>query len=223
MAKKKKRTRAKKVEPAITEQSAFWPLAGAVVLCVAALLLLFGGFGTGGPLPRSLFHGDYWTFGWAAYLTPIALVFWGTYKFITEDRRIPLNKLISMLAVLLFASSWLFTAFATKQTGSTYTGGHGGMLGNGMGQAVLSVLDKFPASLVFLIFAVLAAFFAFGISPKVILKLGDIFKSKNEEDSDLTALKVNTESNFKLNEGVPVEHHSPRDQASSSSLKNTPE
>src|SRR5471030_746819 len=106
MAKKKKQTKKKKaVETADVERSPFWALSGAIFLMLAAVFLLLGGFGTGGPLPVDLFHGAYWTFGWAAYLTPLALIYWGAYKFNAEDRRIPLGKLVSMLDVLVFASS----------------------------------------------------------------------------------------------------------------------
>ena len=75
MAKKKKQTRSRKKTEEVTERSAFWPLAGAVLMMVLAVFLLLGGFGTGGALPKSLFHGAYWTLGWAAYLTPVALIF----------------------------------------------------------------------------------------------------------------------------------------------------
>lgn len=209
MAKKKKQTRSKKVEPEVTEQSTFWPLAGAVLLFVAALFLLLGGFGAGGPLPKGMFHGVYWLFGWAAYLTPAALVYWGTYKFTSEDKRIPLANLISLIAVMTFSSSWLFTAFATKQIDGSFSGGHGGGIGEVVGSAVLSALDKFPASIMFLVLLMLAVFFAFGISPKVLLSLGKLFKGKDrEEDTDLASLKAKAEAGgFKLNEGVPVEHH----------------
>jgi S-DNA-T family DNA segregation ATPase FtsK/SpoIIIE len=223
MAKKKKQTRstrAKKVTPIKSEPSNFWPLTGAVVLVVVALFLLLGGFGTGGSLPKDLFHGAYWTLGWAAYLTPIALVYCGVYKFINEDNRIPLAKLVSMIGVLLFISSWFFTSFAHRLMSGFYVGGHGGAAGKVIGSGVLNVLDKFPASLVFFIFAVASAFFAFGISPKSLAKLGELFnKEEAEEDTDLAALKQ--KSNFQLNEGVPVEHHGTASPARLANLKNT--
>ena len=152
MAKKKKQTRKKKVEEAPAyERSPFWAYAGAVLLLLSAVFLLLGGFGTGGPLPVNLFKGTYWMFGWAAYLTPVALAYWGAYKFTAEDRRIPLSKLMSMIAVLAFSSSWAHVAFAekTQQPGGLpeWTGGHGGEFGMGLGNVVLSALDKFPASL----------------------------------------------------------------------------
>ncbi|HTB48464.1 MAG TPA: DNA translocase FtsK 4TM domain-containing protein [Verrucomicrobiae bacterium] len=224
MAKKKKPVRKKKVEvPA--ERSPFWALSGAIILVLVALLLLLGGFGTGGPLPVNLFHGVYWTLGWAAYLSPVALAYWGVYKFTAEDRKISPGKLLGMLAVLLFASGLSDTVFASKNVAGSWTGGHGGTLGKGVGGVVLKALDKIPASVLLFVFTLLAIFFAFGISLKVLLKLGDLFKRpESDEESELAALKAKAaeQPGFKLNEGVPVEHHGRNEQAARlSTLKNT--
>lgn len=229
MAKKKKqtsKTRArKKTEEVVVEKSPFWPLTGAVLLCLMALLLLFGGFGTGGPLPINMFKGVYWALGWAAYFAPIALVYWGIYKFRSEDHRIPLGNLTSMLGVLVFAAAFLDVTFASKAIDGTWQAGHGGGVGSVVGGAVLGALDKFPAAIVFLVLTVLAVFFAFGISPRVILKLGHLFRHpESEEEGELAALKARAEdSGFKLNEGVPVVHHAPgeREAPRLSTLKNT--
>lgn len=217
MARKKQTTRKKKLEE--VEQSPFWPLAGGILLCVLALFLLFGAFGTGGPLPTGMFSGVYWALGWAAYLLPMACVYWGVHKFIAEDHQIPLGKLLSMFALLLFVSCWLFTALAV-QKGGEWVGGYGGKVGEIAGGVVLQALDTFPASLMFFIFTVLAVFFAFGISPKVIMGLGGLFRGEEGEESELSRLKAQAEgSGFKLNEGVPVEHHAKR----FGMLKNTAE
>jgi S-DNA-T family DNA segregation ATPase FtsK/SpoIIIE len=206
MAKKKKQTRGRKKNEQL-ERSPFWPLAGGILLCVMALFLLLGGFGTGGPLPVGLFKGAYWTIGWAAYLLPVALIYWGAYKFKTEDHRIPFGKLVSMLFILFFASGWLFTAFAKKENGE-WVGQYGGQVGQAIGGGVLQALDAFPASLLFAILTALAVFFAFGISPRVILRIGELFK-RSEASSELGQLKARAESSggFKVNESVPVEHH----------------
>lgn len=227
MAKKKKLVKKKtaKVDKAtLVEQSTFWAMSGAVALMLLAFLLLLGGFGIGGPLPVNLFHGDYWLFGWIAYVTPVALVYWGVHKFTAEDRQIPLEKLVGMLCVLLFASCWSYVTFAVKAAGASWHGGHGGEIGLVIGNVVLTALDKVPAALVFLVLTVLAIFFAFGISPKVLLKLADLFKEPADEESDLAALKAKEQPDFKLNEGVPVVHHKAGEQpARLSTLKNTAE
>lgn len=224
MAKKKKQTRKKKVETAVasSERSAFWAYSGAILLFVVALFLLLGGFGTGGALPVGMFKGVYAALGWAAYMTPVALTYWGIYKFTSEDRRIPLSRLFVMIAVLVFSASFFFAAFASAQADGSFDGGHGGWTGNIVGTAVLQALDKVPATIIFLIASVLSIFYAFGISPKVLLKIGTLFK-KSEQDTDINNLKAKAaESGFKLNEGVPVEHHGKeKDPQRLSSLRNT--
>jgi S-DNA-T family DNA segregation ATPase FtsK/SpoIIIE len=223
MAKKKKPSRKKKDEVYESSLSPFWQLTGAVLLIIIGVFALLGGFGTGGSLPLGLFHGAYWTFGWAAYLTPIALIYWGVYKFKAEDRKIPLANLMSMLAVLLFASTWTQTAFATKNSIGEWVGGHGGIVGGAIGRFSLGALDKIPASLLFFVITLLAIFFSFSISPKILMKLFSVFKRNKEEgtDNDLANLKAKAEqSTFQMNEGVPVIHHT-AGEPRLSSLKNT--
>lgn len=221
MAKKKKANKKQvKLEPEAAERSPFWGYSAALLLIVVALFLLLGGFGTGGALPKGLFGAGFWLFGWAVWLLLPILVFWGVYKFTSEEHRVPLGQRFSMIGLLIFSSGLCHVAFADKNPLGTLTGGHGGTVGKFIGGAVLSLLDKVPASLVFLLCAVLAFFFAFGISPGVVLKL---FGRREREDTadGLEALQNKAaESGFKLNEGVPVEHHSaptPR----LSSLRNT--
>lgn len=225
MAKKKKTKKKAAPAPPPKEPSVFWPLAGAFILILFALFLLLGGFGTGGNLPKGLFHGAYWLFGWAGYLTPAALVYWGIVKFTTEDRRIPMSKLLSMSLVLVFTASWLHVAFAHRVAGTTgWTGGHGGSSGSAIGGVVLSALDAFPAGLLFIILGLLAACFSFGASPKVLLKPFGMFKrQKSDEVTDLGDLKARAQNGgFQLNEGVPVEHHgATKEPAKLTSFRNT--
>jgi S-DNA-T family DNA segregation ATPase FtsK/SpoIIIE len=223
MAKKKKKIVKKKKAAIKAERSPVLAYAGAVGLVLLAFLLLLGGFGTGGPLPVGLFHGAYWTFGWAGYLVPVVLAAWGVSKFVSEERRLTFGQVSGMVGLMLFASSWSYTAFATR-TKAGWSGGHGGHVGQFIGNAVLGLVDKIPASLVFLVFTLLAAFFAFGIEPKLILKLAELFKRReSEEDNDLAALKAKAgeQPGFQLNEGVPVVHHGIGEPARLSTLKNT--
>ena len=212
MAKKKKQKRTKKAAVVVeSERSPFLAYSGAIILMLLAVFLLLGGFGTGGSLPIGLFHGAYWAFGWAAYLVPVALAFWGVYKFAAEDRRIPVGKLSSMLGVLIFTSGWFYVAFAQKDQLGNWAGGHGGNVGSLLGGTVLGALDKLPAGLLFVVATMLAAFAAFGISPRVLLGVAKLFQRPEQgegEESDLISLKAKAQkTGFQLNEGVPVEHH----------------
>ncbi|MHB1864933.1 MAG: FtsK/SpoIIIE family DNA translocase [Candidatus Saccharimonadales bacterium] len=219
--KTKKRTSAKSTKDH-SNNAALIGYSIGVALVLIALFVLIGGFGSGGSLPVTLFHGSYWTIGWAAYALPIVLVYIGIYKFITEEHKIPLDKLISILVSLAFFSVLLYTSFATKNSAGVLIGGHGGNFGKLIGAAFLNILDRFPASIVFAVATLMAAFFAFGVSPKSIASFLKLFKNETEEN-DLAALKAKAEG-FKLNEGVPVEHHDglhPAPSARLNSFKNS--
>lgn len=190
------------------ERSPFWAFAGATLLCLAALFFLFGGFGSGGLVPIDSFKAAYAVFGWAAYLMPLVLMYWGVTKFMSEDHRISLGKFAGMLAILLFSSGLLQVAFAEKSAAGTWQGGNGGAVGRLLGGMALAAFDKLPAGILFLVLTILAIFFAFAISPKVILVLLSVFRRQSRSENELASLKARNEpSNFKLNEGVPVEHH----------------
>jgi len=97
---------------------------------------------------------------------------------------------------------------------SDFIGGHGGGLGEIVGGTVLSALDKFPASIMFFILTILSVCWVFSIPLSVFLKP---FKRRpRDEEEGIEALKNHGAHEFKLNEGVPVEHSAQR-----SSLKNT--
>lgn len=192
------------------ERSPFWAFAIAALLCLLALFFLLGGFGTGGPLPVDLFHAAYAVFGWTAYLVPLALVYWGVVKLRSEDHRVSAAKFGGMACILLFSAAWLYVSFVSKNSVGIWQGGHGGVIGKILGSGVLSVLDKVPAVLLFFILTILAIFFAFGISPKVLARLFSVFRPQSSEGEadDLASLKARAENgSFKLNEGVPIVHH----------------
>jgi len=224
MAKKRKQTRKKKAETLAGERSAFWPLAGAILMFVLALFLLLGGFGTGGPLPKSMFNGTYWALGWAAYLTPLALVFFGVHKFLDDQYQVPLIKFASMLALVITSAAWFQVGFGSyNKLTHHWSGNGGGRIGQLIGGISLSALDKMPAAILFFIFMVLTFFLAFGISPRVILRLLDPFRA-TDKDTDIDELKASAaDKGFKLNEGVPVEHHTDREQSRLTSFRNTAE
>ncbi len=206
MAKKKKQTRKQKIDPKDEERSIFWPMVGAVLMLLLAFFVLIGGFGTGGPLPKNLYSGAYTALGWAAWLVPVALFYWGILKFVSEDKQIPLPKLLSMLAFVIMTACFLQVSFSSYpiETGQ-WSNSVGGSVGKLFGGLALNAVSQVPAVIMFFVFTMLLFFLTFGISPRVILKLLGVL-GRDNEDTDLEALKA--EKGFKLNEGVPVEHHS---------------
>ncbi len=203
-----------------SEKSPFQALAIATLLCLLALFCLLGGFNSGGSLPVGLFHGAYAVFGWMAYLVPLALVYWGVILFASEDHHLSLSKFAGMAGILIFSAGLFYVSFVTKNPSGIWHGGHGGVVGNVLGSGSLSVLDKLPATILFVALTLLAIFIAFSITPKVIIHLFKIFSHSGEEDeaNDLAALKAKAENGFKLNEGVPIVHHDTQHMAS---LRNT--
>jgi DNA segregation ATPase FtsK/SpoIIIE, S-DNA-T family len=222
MAKKKKR-QSKKIEK---EPNMFWRQAGSFLLFILAIFVLLGSFGVGGPLPVGLFRGFHWALGWAAYLSPFALLYFGALKLSNEEHEIPLHNTVSITLLLLSLSGWLHVAWVSKLPDGSYAGGYGGHAGGLVGGVILKALDPFPASIMFLIITLLTAFFSFGINPRILLKIGNIFKRKEreegEETEDLGKLAgAGNQHSFKMNAGVPVEHMPVAPVAPSNSFKNT--
>src|SRR5262245_123073 len=123
MAKKKKRSSKKKQPVEETKQSSgFWQLAWAILLILFGFFFLLGGFGQGGPLPVKLFYYAYELLGWAAYLTPVALVYFGFHKFKSEDRRIPLINFLSMFSFLAMSSALFYSLTVKKDLTGEWTG-----------------------------------------------------------------------------------------------------
>jgi hypothetical protein len=223
MAKKKKRTTKrksssrKKVVEVPREPNYFVRQVAAILMLVIALFLLLGGFGTGGSLPTGMFDVVYTVLGIAAFLAPVALIYWGVNKLKNEDKELPFSMILSMAGVLIASSAWLHVAFVSRASSSAeWTGGYGGELGQIIGGTVLSALDKIPASILFFIFSILALSWSFGIPLQTYLKP---FKrpERADADTDLDTLKAKAPHHeFKLNEGVPLEKSNGR-----ASLKNS--
>lgn len=190
----------------------------AALMFVLAIFLLLGGFGTGGSLPVGLFGVLYSVLGIAAYVLPVALVYWGLYKLRGEEYQLPFKRVLSMSSLIFLLAVLMHTAFATKTASgrtAVWEGGYGGGLGRVLGGAALSAFDKLPAAISLFVLVVLAFCWTFGVSPKVFVAP---FKFRpRKRDTDVGSMQVQAESRgFKLNEGVPVEHNHAR-----TTLKNT--
>lgn len=215
MAKRKRSKKVTKKAAVPKEPNMFLRQMAAVLLIVLAVFLLLGGFGTGGNLPKGMFNLFFSVLGGAAYVMPVALVYWGVHKIKAEEHAIPKMHLLSMTTLLLVSASLLHVLFVTRTSPTTdWQGGKGGFVGGAGGGAMLAALDKLPAIILFIVLVVAVAFWTFGIPFNVLLAP---FKRAPSDDTDLGELKSKTGSHgFQLNEGVPVEHGSSR-----STFKNT--
>jgi S-DNA-T family DNA segregation ATPase FtsK/SpoIIIE len=193
MAKKRKSKKTKKAEE--VQSSGFWRGVGAVALIIAGIVLGFGSF-INAPIPRGFWDGTWDLFGVATIIIPFLLVYLGSLKFLSEDGRIPLSSLAGTIGMAVFAAGLFQT-----------TGEHGGSVGKAVGDMLANALGQFLATTVFIVLTLFAAFFTFKIDPKVLLRLGGLFRREPKEagEEDLAGLKSKM-SPFKLNEGVPLEH-----------------
>jgi DNA segregation ATPase FtsK/SpoIIIE, S-DNA-T family len=214
MAKKAKRGRppgSKKIKEKSKKNGAFWRSVAAVGLIILGLVLLFGAF-ISAPIPHDVWHGFWWALGTATVIAPLALIYLGLLKFINEEQRIPLPNMVGTVGLLVFLASWFHTAFLHSTVNGQLIGGHGGHVGQAVGNLLANSLGKFLASLVFFLLAVFSFMFTFAIEPRSLLKLLAIFKREpGEQDDaaeDLGDLKKKMTPDFQLHEGVPVEHHS---------------
>lgn len=226
MAKKKKRTSKKKAPaknvayPDVKEPNVFVRQVSAIIMLVLGVFLLLGGFGTGGSLPTGLFNLVYDLFGIAAYLTPVALWYWGIFKLKADENVLPASQVLSMSSVLILSAAWLHVAFVSRPDRTAeWADGYGGAFGALIGGGALALLDKIPASIMFFTLTILALFWAFNIPLSILAKP---FKKKEQGDTDLNELKAKAEETrgFKLNEGVPVLSDSDRAKKRST-LKNS--
>ncbi|HEY5268491.1 MAG TPA: DNA translocase FtsK 4TM domain-containing protein [Candidatus Saccharimonadales bacterium] len=220
MAKKKKKNYKKTKDIDLEQSSLFLPISIGVIAIIVALLALIGGFGSGGPLPRTLFHAMYWTFGWSAWVAIICLIGYGIFKLRDENKKVSVGRIIGFISVVILSSAWFFSTFTTKNllTGQ-YSKSHGGSIGSLLGKALFEVLDKIPSSILFLVLTILMGLYSFRLSPRSILNVLGLLKPDNKQsDTDLSELKSKVDNTeFKLTEGVPVEHNidTPRPRLSS--------
>lgn len=216
-----KSTKKAEAEAKAKSTANFWRGVGAVTLIIAGIVLLFGAF-ISAPIPVGFWNGVWWAFGAAAVVAPLVLIYLGASKFLSEDQQIPLTKMAGSLGLMIFLSCWLYTAFMhTDAATGGLVGGHGGQVGQVIGDVLIGALGKFLASLVFFVLTIFAVMFAFGIEPRSLLKIGELFRgSKPEGDEDLSALKQKMNSKFEVHEGVPVEHYA-AGAARMTSLRNT--
>ncbi len=210
MAKRKTKKRSSKRAPAPKEPNLFLRQAIAVIFIIIAVILLVGGFGTGGDLPVGLFGVIYKLFGLAAYLSPTALIYWGVHKIKADEHALPKLRILSMSCLLLSFAALNHVLFVSKDSNSStaeWVDGKGGMIGEVVGGAFLSAFDKIPAIIIFFLLSIVTMFWTFGLPFS--LMLAPFRRPERDDDTDIEELKSKAKETkgFKLNEGVPVEHN----------------
>src|SRR4051812_38318157 len=109
-AKKRKKRTSKKKEAEAKKASGFWPGVGAVGLIIAGIILPFGLF-ISNPVPHGMWDGSWSALGAATIIAPIALIYLGAMKFLSEDHKIPTAKMVGVICLLVFLASWFHVTF----------------------------------------------------------------------------------------------------------------
>lgn len=202
------------------ERTAFWRSVGAISLIIGGIILAFGAVASA-PIPHDFWQASWWAFGAGTIFAPFALLYLGSLKFLSEDRQIPLPKMVGVVGLLVFFSSWMHTAFVDRGTDGVWTGGYGGTVGETIGSLLVVALGKFLASFIFFLLTLFAALFTFAIDPRSLIKILEWLRREKPDagEEDLSELKKKMLPDFQLNEGVPVEHHT--GQARMASFRNT--
>jgi S-DNA-T family DNA segregation ATPase FtsK/SpoIIIE len=214
MAKKKKsskRRSSKKFQESSKKTNYFWRQIFVIILIILAVFLFLGGFGWGGILPVKLFDIGNWAFGLAAYLLPFVLIFLAVKKFKNDEYLIPFVSLAASFAFMMCLAGMLHVFVERSESAAAAgKGTYGGEVGHLASTGLLTFLNSTTAFILFFIFGWVAFMLMFGISPKKMIK-SLLTPFKNPKDKDLETIKTETE--FKINEGVPVEHHSRGDRS----------
>lgn len=227
MAKKKKKTsRSKKSdEPKKKGGSPFWRQVYAFVLVLLALFIFLGGFDAGGSGPIWLFDQTAKLFGFAAFFSPIVVVYWAITKFRTEEHVIPLSKLIGGIAVLM-SMAGVFHVFVDPETSSRLAadGTYGGYTGHWLNSIFLGFLSSGTAFVVYMLFLLISVLFTFSIAPQRFVAFIIRLLRRKDRDTDLKQLKVHAKNaaHIEVQENVPVEHHAePKAPVKLTNFKNT--
>lgn len=210
MAKRKTRQRKSKKRDAAEKKSGspFWRQAFAFALILIAFFLFLGGLDVGGILPVRLFEGMSWLFGFAAYFSPIILVYLAIVKFRDEEHIIPFGKILGSVMVLVSMAA-VFHVFVSPEKSSQLAGEatYGGQTGHFVNSLILSALSTGTAFVLYMLLMLVSFLFTFSIAPKkFVLFIISLLKRK-DRDTDLSDLKQHTGEKIDVKENVPVEHH----------------
>ncbi|HET9411285.1 MAG TPA: DNA translocase FtsK 4TM domain-containing protein [Candidatus Saccharimonadales bacterium] len=215
MAKKKRRSSKKVQAPEHALPEGFWQQASAVVLIVLGILMLLGLLGTGGPILEWLHATLKSLVGVAVILLPAIAVYIAIAIFRAENNRIPI---VLILATTLFVVEiagfvHLFSVDPTVYSPETIRQG-GGIVGYGVDNILLSMLDAKTTGLVLVVLAFITGLFVLKLSPLDVIRwFAAVFKREvttdehNREVAEKAAefdKKATTIGELKLNEGVPT-------------------
>jgi len=223
---KKRKTR-KKSAPARPEHSlpvGFWAQVGAIFLITLSLLLVVAWFGVGGPVLEWINMAALKSVGYAMYLLPILLVYVAVEIFRAEENHLPwVVKFATVLQII-----WLAGIFGLMKTPMRPESG--GFIGDVANSAMLYMVDKVIAVVIYVLLIFITMLFITRTSPfAVIQKIWEMIRRDGSEDEKNVAVMKQAakedapkKAEIKLNAGVPmVDVGEPKKSSPLSTLKNS--
>ena len=141
----------------------------AVILTVLAVLLIFADFSFGGTLVTSMFHGAEMIFGLAAYILPVIFIMLAWRLFQPSKYQVRAWHYLALIVfVSAFAGLWQLGIDPTTGLEVAKTGGGGGLVGYGLANSMLPLLNRIASTIVLTAVMAIALMVASG------LKLSDL-------------------------------------------------
>lgn len=205
MPKKKKsikRRASKQSAPEHKLPAGFWQQVVALGLVVFSILLIVAWFGVGGPVLEWMQKLSLQAIGFAVYFVPFLFVFIAVEIFRAEENKLPVvMKLASALLLVWIAG--LFGLINQQPS-------PGGLVGELANKALLYLVDKPIAALIYSVLILITIMFVVRVSPITIIK--KIWELVQTEKFDTNNSKVMREAaedtkkpmELKMNAGVPT-------------------
>jgi S-DNA-T family DNA segregation ATPase FtsK/SpoIIIE len=187
----------------------FWRQVMAVVMMVVAVLLVLTWFGSGGTVLDAVQGGGMWLVGYGVFLVPLLLVYLAVAVFRSDDNKLPV--VVWVMAVLMVV--WFAGVFGVPTIGEESP--TGGVVGEGLNQAVTQVVDAGVAVFVYVVLIFITVLFVLSVSPAAFFRgmMGVFRTSRAREDKENAKVMRQVgeggggKVELKVNPGVAVASH----------------
>ncbi len=177
----KKRGRRKKSEPVNKHElpGGFWRQIMAFLMIAISVVLVVTWFKQDAPMLKIIHDGLLKFMGFTAYLLPMILIYLAVKIFRAPDNRV--DAAVWVASALMIC--WFSGLFGAPKYGEAEN--VGGIIGDGLNNIVVSNLGVGLAVFIYIILIVITALFMYAATPAVLFqKIGDIFRTKADEDSE---------------------------------------
>ena len=177
----KKRGRRKKSEPVNKHElpGGFWRQIMAFLMIAVSVVLVVSWFKQDAPALKLIHDGLLKFIGLAAYLLPVILTYLAVKIFRAPDNRLAAAVWIASALMIC----WMAGICGVPEYGKLES--TGGIIGDGLNRLAVESMGGGLAIFVYIVLIVITALFMYAATPAVLFqKIGDIFRTKAEEDSE---------------------------------------